>query len=55
MKNKPFKAPNTTMQQAIMKAAIASARIEGMLISEQDAQKSLQKVMSELTKDQGKV
>lgn len=55
MKNKPFKAPNTAVQQAIMKAAVASARIEGMLISEKDAQESLRKVMIQITKDRGKV
>lgn len=55
MKNKPFKMPDTVVQQAVIKAAMASAKIEGMLISEKDAQKSLQKVTSQLTKDQGKV
>lgn len=55
MKNKLFKTPNAVVQQSIIKAAMASAKIEGMLISEKDAQKSLQKVMSQLTKGRGKV
>lgn len=55
MKNKLFKTPDAVVQQSITKAAMASAKIEGMLISEKDAQKSLQKVMSELTKGRGKV
>lgn len=55
MKNNLLQVPDIELQQAIVKAAIASAKIEGMLISEKDAQKSLRKVMSQLTKDQRKV
>ena len=51
MKSKPFKsAPPKSMQESILKAAIASARIEGVIIPEKKAQESLKKVLLEIKK-----
>jgi hypothetical protein len=43
-----------SVQQSIMKGAIASARIEGIVISEEQAQRSLKKAMSEIRKAESK-
>jgi hypothetical protein len=39
-----------SVQESIMKGAIASARIEGIIISEEQAKLSLEKAMSEIKK-----
>ncbi|NIJ54764.1 hypothetical protein [Dyadobacter arcticus] len=48
---KPYHSTSPqSIQDSILKGAIASARIEGVVISEKNAQKSLKKVLCEIKK-----